>query len=627
MVFDSAVTIASKDPDKPATLTGLTVNGSQGLTFSNLHMDFSSPWTVWNAQVVDSKNIVLNNLDFHGSMNGNPADDQNALLIRNSTGVKVTGSEFQEFSHGVSMMNSNDVRIEGNSFHDLRSDGVMSAGTSKVQVIGNTFTDFYPANGDHPDAIQFLTRGTTAKAHDILVSDNLIMRGDGGIIQGVFITDQIGLGYDRVTVSDNVIVGGMYNGIMVSRANGLVIDGNIVAAYGDQKSWIRVSDTTNAQLTDNEAQSYVLQGNTNLTQKGDTILQALSADQIANLTKWLAAQGIDPGNLGGGEAPSVIPGGDNNLPGKVTMQLEGGVDDYQVHYLGSDGVEIVSASERHEVANAGILRFADGQINLNGAGNLVDPIYYALTNRDVFAAGVSAGDHYANYGWLEGRDPNAWFSTDGYLKANPSVAASHVNPLLHYEQTGWREGRDPSAAFDNEYYLTQNPDVAASGMNPLVHYLQYGQAEGREIFGAIGKELLANSFDSDAYILANPDVATAGVNAYTHWATQGWKEGRDPNAAFDTTGYLTVYNDVGAGGGNPLDHYDAYGWREGRDPSATFDTSKYLAANPDVAAAGVNPLWHYLTHGVLEGRASYASDDFAGVQISGASNYQNELIV
>ena len=55
IVFDGTVTIASKDPSNPATLTGLTITNSEGLKFQDLHLDFSSPWTVWNAQIVGSR--------------------------------------------------------------------------------------------------------------------------------------------------------------------------------------------------------------------------------------------------------------------------------------------------------------------------------------------------------------------------------------------------------------------------------------------------------------------------------------------------------------------------------------------------------------------------------------------
>jgi serralysin len=59
------------------------------------------------------------------------------------------------------------------------------------------------------------------------------------------------------------------------------------------------------------------------------------------------------------------------------------------------------------------------------------------------------------------------------------VAAAGVNPLLHYDQYGWKEGRDPSALFSTNGYLAANPDVAAANTDPLRHFLTYGLYEGR----------------------------------------------------------------------------------------------------------------------------------------------------
>ncbi|WP_312162787.1 right-handed parallel beta-helix repeat-containing protein [Phenylobacterium sp.] len=414
-VFDGAVTIASKDPGNPATLTGLTVQNSENLTFQNLHLDFSSPWTVWNTQIIGSKNIELNNLDVHGSLNGNPADDQNALLIRDSAGVKVTGSEFYEFSHAISMMGSTNVRIEGNSFHDLRSDGVMGAGSSNVQVVGNVFTDFYPANGDHPDAIQFLTRGTTGKAHDILVSGNLITRGEGGIIQGVFITDQIGLGYERVTVTDNVVVGGMYNGIMVASANNVVIDGNVVASYADQKSWIRVTDSTNAQLSNNQAITYVLEGNSNLSQSGNAIIAALKSDSAMAHWVWgsdgadqLAARIGGGSRIDGGAGNDVIDGrdGDDYLRGgSGDDRITGGAGNDDLN--GNMGNDTVSGGEGDDWVLGGqdndLLHGDNGaDIVMGNMGN--DTIY-----GDAGADTVRGGQH---NDLIYGGDGDDWLSGD-----------------------------------------------------------------------------------------------------------------------------------------------------------------------------------------------------------------------
>ena len=249
---------------------------------------------------------------------------------------------------------------------------------------------------------------------------------------------------------------------------------------------------------------------------------------------------------------------------------------------------------------------------------LVDDAFYQITNPDVRQAGVDAEQHFFNGGWQEGRDPNALFSTVGYLAANPDVAAAGVNPLTHFDNGGWAEGRDPGAGFDVELYLLNNPDVAAAGVDPLAHYLNGGRGEGRVAYDAIGRSAEigagnpASSFDPEYYLLSNPDVARAALDsgidpnvfAYNHYRNGGYNEGRNPNAYFDSAGYLAAYPDVAAAGIDPLQHYDNGGWAEGRDPSARFDTAAYLAANPDVAAAGIDPLRHFIAGGVYEGRVA-----------------------
>ena len=118
-----------------------------------------------------------------------------------------------------------------------------------------------------------------------------------------------------------------------------------------------------------------------------------------------------------------------------------------------------------------------------------DATYYLDRNPDVARAAAASGvapdsfafTHYLQFGAAEGRDPDAYFSTKGYLAAYPDVAAAGLNPMLHYEDFGWREGRNPSALFDTQAYLAANPDVAAAGIDPLAHYLRYGILEHRDL--------------------------------------------------------------------------------------------------------------------------------------------------
>lgn len=129
-----------------------------------------------------------------------------------------------------------------------------------------------------------------------------------------------------------------------------------------------------------------------------------------------------------------------------------------------------------------------------------DAEYYLLANGDVASVATAAGgdtfafarQHFDNYGWKEGRDPNAIFDTKGYLAAYTDVAQAGVNPLGHYDTYGWKEGRDPATDFDTSAYLQANPDVAQAGIEPMQHFLQFGLVENRAVLsdGTFGAGLI-----------------------------------------------------------------------------------------------------------------------------------------
>ena len=301
------------------------------------------------------------------------------------------------------------------------------------------------------------------------------------------------------------------------------------------------------------------------------------------------------------------------LPGNERIDALGGNDLVSFNFKLTDAVVtyagnrvIVDGPSSHTILT-GFERFAftDGAVDNKDDDPLVDDLFYYSHNHDVWEAHADADAHYHTFGWHEGRDPSAFFSTVTYLALNADVKAANVDPLMHFDQFGWREGRVPSFAFDAAAYFNANPDVAAAQVDPLAHFLAYGAQEGRLPF-AVSTLIGANGFDCVYYLQHNPDVAAAGVDPLRHFDEHGWHEGRNPSAFFDTSGYLAVYADVAAAGVNPLDHYHAFGWTEGRDPSASFDTVDYLSQNPDVATAHVDPLLHFLYFGQDEGRIAVA---------------------
>lgn len=257
--FASQVTVTSLDPANMATLQGLQLRDSQNIKIQGVELEVNPAGYDNPFQVSGSTNIALDGLKVHGSLNDNAADDRDAILVRNSKNVSITNSEFQEVRNAISHLDSDGLNFSNNYFHDLRTDGIRGGGSDNVVIKGNYFTNFHMKDGDHPDAIQFWTTNTTEAAKNIEVSGNIITRGDGDPIQGIFFRDQVGgLPYQNVKITDNLVVGGMYNGISIGAGVGVVISNNTVVGLADQDSWVRVSNITNLTLTNNTATDYLV---------------------------------------------------------------------------------------------------------------------------------------------------------------------------------------------------------------------------------------------------------------------------------------------------------------------------------------------------------------------------------
>lgn len=121
--------------------------------------------------------------------------------------------------------------------------------------------------------------------------------------------------------------------------------------------------------------------------------------------------------------------------------------------------------------------------------------HYLDTNSDVRAARINPYFHFLAEGRREGRSSRpagSWaprsevrramageFDTEFYFARNPDVRDAGADALEHFLEFGWKEGRDPNANFSTQFYLDANDDVAAAGINPFYHFLVAGRAEGR----------------------------------------------------------------------------------------------------------------------------------------------------
>ena len=432
--FAQGVTITSADPGKQAVLTNFNIMESSGLKFSNVEMSATVP-SYYAFQVRGSSNIQFDHVNLHGSLDGDASNDPVGLQILNSSRISVTNSEFQQLEKAVSIGSSSDILVQGNLTHHMRSDGFNFAAVKNVKILNNTFHDFNPIEGDHPDAIQFWTAGTKVASQDILIDGNVILRGDGKGAQGIFLDDDVGnLAFQRVVISNNLVVGTGYNGIRVIGAKDVTVTGNeLISNPGaTNQTYMLIQNSDNVRSTDNKAISIGFDKVTNLTQSGNVITMPVDDGGAAALQKWIAthppdvapisdikSEEINGNNLnnvlkgdfaanklngmqgndtldGGGGADTLVGGaGDDTyiLPSRVGLVIEKageGIDTVVVaqHYTLTDNVEnlVISTSATNSWEGTG------NGLNNQLTGNAGNNRLYGLAGNDTISGGAGNDD-------------------------------------------------------------------------------------------------------------------------------------------------------------------------------------------------------------------------------------------
>jgi Ca2+-binding RTX toxin-like protein len=424
--FTSDVTITSVSPGAPAVLTDLKISNSSGITVRDLEFrvdpaGVDNPFTVSR-----SSDITLARLNIHGSMDGSPQDDRAAMLVRDSTDVTVSNSTFQQLWIGLGHLNNSGLTITGNTFKGIDMDGVRGGGSSYVTISRNTFTDFHPRTGEHPDAIQFWTTGTTTAAHDITITENIMLRGagTGTIPQGIFLADEVGtLPYQHVTISGNLLAGMGYNGLAVMHGQDVKVDGNMAVGFTDYKSWIRLENLDGGVISNNKTTLLVTTPtDVHLDITGNTTVAQVSDGGAAYLAEWHALHDSPPPGptptisgtpnadvLNGTASVDVIAGGAGNdtlngLAGNDTVQGGDG-DDKLLGGVGADVLDGGAGNDYYIVDNVGDVVLETQAGAAGGVDTVASGVSFTLganVEKLMLSAGALNGTGNALDNWLKG---------------------------------------------------------------------------------------------------------------------------------------------------------------------------------------------------------------------------------
>lgn len=265
--FSQPVIVASDNPAAPATIDRLVLNGVNGMTFRDLEIGSplasGEPEYVKMAEVRQSADIRFERVFFHGSLDDNAANDGWGIYFGDCNRVGIADSRFEELMRGAVFERCRDVRLTGSRFHKMRSDGANFASVQQVAIDRNRFSSFHPVGSDHGDAIQFWTL-MGPPSTDIVISNNVLLEGEGTGPQGILMNGARTGPYQRVKILNNLLYSsGAWHGILVDNAEDVEIRGNSTLSRQDDEKvfWISLKQVARADVADNVAERLIQDGN------------------------------------------------------------------------------------------------------------------------------------------------------------------------------------------------------------------------------------------------------------------------------------------------------------------------------------------------------------------------------
>jgi hypothetical protein len=269
------ITLKAFDPGKPPIMEAMTITNANGVSIEGLQFSprdkalFANGLTLRNCE-----DVVLKDNLFKGG-DGAMASQQRGLLIDRSADLVVTGNDFTGLMRGAVITNTTDVKVTHNEVWSNRSEGFNFAAVKNVEVAHNKMSDFRPVTGDHPDFIQFWTRGAKSASENIHIHHNeLIQKNPGLSVQGIFMDNDDQISYRNVVIEHNTIQTGMPRGILVQQVDGVTVANNVALAVdgANAKVSIQVVDATGAKIAGNSANGFSIDGSASVAASGNLVI-------------------------------------------------------------------------------------------------------------------------------------------------------------------------------------------------------------------------------------------------------------------------------------------------------------------------------------------------------------------
>lgn len=210
---------------------------------------------------VDLRQVV--GLTWRGGVFDGGDTEKAGIRAISSQRIGIEGTRMSRYLRGgIIFSEVSDARLVSNEISDSGSDGIDIALSRRILIDRTTCRDFKPTPGAHPDCIQLWSRPNVPPTADITIT-NTLSEGDN---QGISLFNHVrnGVddgGFDRITISNNVVRSMQYNGIAIGDCRDCVVRDNRVETMANPaipkaRAWLKSWGKGNIEMCGNVIPSF-----------------------------------------------------------------------------------------------------------------------------------------------------------------------------------------------------------------------------------------------------------------------------------------------------------------------------------------------------------------------------------
>jgi hypothetical protein len=242
----TGVTVKAKDKRYlPRFTSRFYVKNSSGITFDTLESSGAISLDM-PVQIINCQSVTISHWYIHGSIDNTP-NDLRGMLVRACSNCLVVQNRFEELSDALGWLDGNNITVRQNVFYHIADNCMAGGGTNNLEIGGNIGSSFRreASSQVHPDFVQNWGTAGNPQPTGLLIRGNVYVMGlEGWLCQGVWISDPKPI-YEpqpgsvkypgTVRIHDNIVIGTVYNGLVVNQPETVEFQRNIV--LGTEAQW------------------------------------------------------------------------------------------------------------------------------------------------------------------------------------------------------------------------------------------------------------------------------------------------------------------------------------------------------------------------------------------------------